>query len=123
MQFIRFIVGMSPPSPHPIFATFHRPSALPVPLVIIGLLGLSASIAVQAETLIDLRDRQLYEFEQCASSCQVELDSLLVRCPEPSDDSDSLETQVCRNDVREFYRKCLAMCPADPRPIGTDASI
>ena len=107
------------------FLPFDRPRALSPPSMIFALLGLSltAVVSVHAETSLDLRDRQLYDFEQCASACQIELDRQLLHCPEYSDDSDNVDAQRCHSGSRERYQQCLAMCPADPRQIGTDLSM
>lgn len=72
-----------------------------------------------ADTLADFQKRQLYDFEQCAGSCQVELDERLLGCPEFKDDAENIEALNCNADTREFYRRCLQMCPADPRPDPT----
>ena len=69
-----------------------------------------------ADTLADFQKRQLYDFEQCAGSCQVELDKRLFGCPEFKDDSDNIEALNCNAETRELYRRCLQICPADPRP-------
>ncbi len=69
-----------------------------------------------ADTLADFQKRQFYDFEQCAGSCQVELDKRLVGCPEFSDDSENIEALNCNAESRDLYRRCLQMCPADPRP-------
>lgn len=69
-----------------------------------------------ADGLADFQKRQLYDFEQCAGSCQVELDKGLLGCPEFKDDSENIEALNCNADTRELYRRCLQMCPADPRP-------
>jgi hypothetical protein len=69
-----------------------------------------------AGPLADFQKRQLYDFEQCAGSCQVELDKGLLGCPGFRDDSENIEALNCNADTRALYRRCLQMCPADPRP-------
>lgn len=69
-----------------------------------------------ADDLADFQKRQLYDFEQCAGSCQVELDKGRLGCPEFKDDSENIEALNCNADTRNLYRRCLQMCPADPRP-------
>lgn len=69
-----------------------------------------------ADTLSDFQKRQLYDLEQCASTCQVELDKRLFSCPEFKDDSENIEVLNCRAETRDLYHRCTQMCPADPRP-------
>lgn len=102
-----------PPIPpiHPIVDRFISRA-----LILLFLLGASAPDPAHADPSRELERRALYVFEQCASTCQVELDRGLLRCPEYSDESDNVEAEDCRDRVREQYRQCLAMCPADPSP-------
>lgn len=69
-----------------------------------------------ADPLADFQKRQLYDFEQCAGSCQVELDRGLLDCPGFKDDSENIEALNCHADTRALHKRCLRMCPADPRP-------
>lgn len=69
-----------------------------------------------ADDLTDYQKRELYDFEQCAGSCQIDVDERLLRCPEYKDDSENIEAQICNTDAQQLYQRCLQMCPADPRP-------
>lgn len=72
--------------------------------------------AAVAEELAEYQKRQLHDFEQCAGSCQIDVDERLLRCPEYKDDSENIEAQICNTDAQQLYQRCLQMCPADPRP-------
>lgn len=94
-----------------------RPSMPPLAVVLsVFLLDPHLKPPAVAGPLADFQKRQLYDFEQCAGSCQVELDKGLLGCPGFRDDSENIEALNCNADTRALYRRCLQMCPADPRP-------
>lgn len=115
MQSVCSVSPVSPASGRTGFLPFRQATVMTLALVV--LFGLTAEAPVQADdTAVEIEDRYLHEFKQCTSTCQVELDQRLWRCPEYSDDSDNLEAEGCRAAVRRQYQRCLELCPADPRP-------
>lgn len=120
MQFTNPVLDKSEASPG---ATVPIPDRFrPSTFALLSFLGFSAAAPLPAETAIDFERQELYAFEQCTSTCQIELDRQLLHCPEYVDDSENIEAEECRVNSREQYRRCLAMCPADPRPISRPIS-
>jgi hypothetical protein len=95
--------------------------------LVIILLALSYSIAVNAETPVPADQtasppeepvrtrRPSFEYEQCANLCQMERDHGLTAClvPDNPNKPDYPKPADCADGGRTQYLACIAMCPVD----------
>ncbi|MDH4055664.1 MAG: hypothetical protein OEW68_05635 [Gammaproteobacteria bacterium] len=78
-------------------------------------IGLAPFLAVSAQTLDDYAQRQVFDFEQCANACQIELDQQVFSCGPFREDKSRAMPEDCFESNYDQYERCMNACPADPR--------
>jgi hypothetical protein len=73
------------------------------------------STPASAQTLDDYTRRQIFDFEQCANLCQIDLDNRLFLCAPYREDKNRAAPENCFEDGYDRYDRCLKACPVDPR--------
>ncbi len=86
-----------------------------VALLLTGAISLGSFISVSAQTLDDYNRQQIFDFEQCANACQIELDQQLFVCAPYREDKSREAPEDCFESNYEQYERCMNYCPIDPR--------
>jgi hypothetical protein len=84
-------------------------------LMLVSSLVFGASFPVSAQTLDDFLQRQLFDFEQCANACQIELDQQVFSCGPFREDKSRAMPKDCFENNYDRHKRCTNACPADPR--------
>jgi hypothetical protein len=86
-----------------------------VPVALASSLALGVSFPVSAQTLDDYLQRQVFDFEQCANACQIELDQGVFACAPYREDETRAAPEDCHDRNYKVYERCKSSCPLDPR--------
>jgi hypothetical protein len=78
-------------------------------------MGLGLAGAVAAQTLDDYLQRQVFDFEQCANACQIDLDKRLFACAPYREDKSREAPDDCFESNYDLHNRCMNTCPVDPR--------
>lgn len=85
------------------------------PAIAATVLAFSSSVSTQ--TLDDYARLQIFDFEQCANACQIELDSQLFLCAPFREDKSQPAPKDCFKVNFDRYERCMNACPVDPRQL------
>lgn len=74
-----------------------------------------ASSLVYAQDRDDLLKQRIFQHEQCANVCQVDLDDRLFKCMPYRKDRQLPVPENCAEVAQEQFDRCMRSCPVDPR--------
>lgn len=72
-------------------------------------------LAASAQTLDDYARQRVFDFEQCANACQIDLDQQLFLCAPYREDKSRPAPEDCYESNYDAYEQCMKACPVDPR--------
>ena len=74
-----------------------------------------SGVTANADGLTVFEKQQIFEYEQCASDCQIKLDDRMFKCMPYRKDKEKKVEEDCPEKAYEKYEKCESKCPVDPR--------
>lgn len=66
--------------------------------------------------IIEKIHRPSFDFEQCTSLCQIELDTTYFACDQSKEADKAFDLDSCWKKIMNRFQACTASCPADTAP-------
>lgn len=66
--------------------------------------------------IIEKIHRPSFDFEQCTSLCQIELDTTYFACDKDKEADKAFDLDGCWKRIMNKFQACTASCPADTAP-------